>query len=326
MCRAYCLTEEEARAKGSFKDLHAALSTEMETGSDEPAQATPAQVSPDENSALSPVLGAEGFTNHVNRRDKVSGLLGRYMMQGCVLLDKVCSDCDTGTPLLRKQGKGADGREQEPFCVNCSSFSTDKQSNLGLPIPPKKLKVDPAAREEVAMTEVEVENHQETEVAEEDSVSGSLADHLLMGWAMLGDCCPAPNCSTPLMKDKRGVIRCLRCQISFTADGKQIEQQSVEAGDSTIAKPPSSERKVLTSHEAPVAVSQAAAEIQFGQALVRADAIDTLYMGLDHSQRSLRKALEVAQGDQEAIKAELDRIEVITRCITGLQQLDCCKN
>ncbi|CAM9368277.1 unnamed protein product [Scytosiphon promiscuus] len=201
-----------------------------------------------------PMVSEEDFATVRKKRDALSAALGRYMLQGWSLLDKMCprDECEPGTPLLKNRSTGTF------YCAGCDTRMRDgggagglveeqsegRGSTAGLSLKRDRSGVRshraPLAVEEGVVLPVPTEAQSsqaesEYEIAEKarlrkqaareqrrdagGGASSTLAQRLLQGWAMLSATCPERGCNNPLMRDRNGMEQCVTCGSSSSGGG-----------------------------------------------------------------------------------------------------------
>lgn len=175
------------------------------------------------------------YDANAGKRQDVSSLLGDRMLSGWAMLGINCESSDCGTPLMKKP------RSNEMECVSCGAvyaerddeivtiksgkapIRRDKRSNSVTEYSPERV----AERDqERAPEEDDEEDYRRPgaldmndapilnfSVPAKGDPSSMIAQKLLVGWAMLDEMCPSPNCdaNAPLMRDKTGAKNCVVC-------------------------------------------------------------------------------------------------------------------
>eukprot|EP00903_Cladosiphon_okamuranus_P010348 g9791.t1 len=195
-----------------------------------------------------PVKSEEEFAAVRKKRDTLSASLGRYMLQGWSLLDRMCprEGCEPGTPLLRNRSTdtfycaGCDTRMREGEAGGLVAESISTEASAGSTPAGVSLKRDSSGERNrsgakggsvssapsVPTKDTPMQVESEYELAEKARLrkqatreqsggggvaSATLAQRLLQGWAMLSTTCPETGCHKPLMRDRNGKEQCVSC-------------------------------------------------------------------------------------------------------------------
>lgn len=119
-----CDVNATSAAKDGVDDQVAAGKFEDPTSAAAPASTVSAPKPPADSSSTAartePVMSEEQFAAVRKKRDALSASLGRYMLQGWSLSDKMCprEDCEPGTPLLKDRNTGVF------YCAGCDTRGT----------------------------------------------------------------------------------------------------------------------------------------------------------------------------------------------------------
>lgn len=108
--------EEDVDGDGQFADPPA-VAAPASTVSAPPPPAAPTMHSNDAAEEPAPVISEEEFAAVRKKRDALSASLGRYMLQGWSLLDRMCprEGCEPGTPLLKNRNTSTF------YCAGCDT-------------------------------------------------------------------------------------------------------------------------------------------------------------------------------------------------------------
>lgn len=152
------------------------------------------------------------------RSDKISSIMGEYLLKGYKMLGSTCQFCET---ILLETPIG------EKYCIACKELDEDTQENIPEEFPEEFQVNNPVfqteASEQCSRTE---ERHDRS-----DAISKLLGDYLLKGYKMLGSTCS--KCDTILLKGRGRNEKdlCVSCEI--LNDGKDNTPTAVKMSSSS---------------------------------------------------------------------------------------------
>lgn len=126
--------QEDTESNGQFADPPAVTAPSSTVNAPPPAAPasapaptptpTPAPHSNDATEEPEPVISEQEFAAVRKKRDALSASLGRYMLQGWSLLDKMCprKGCEPGTPLLKNRSTNTF------YCAGCDARMRDGET------------------------------------------------------------------------------------------------------------------------------------------------------------------------------------------------------
>ncbi|XP_052058473.1 protein ZNRD2-like isoform X1 [Mytilus californianus] len=148
------------------------------------------------------------------RSDKISSIMGEYLLKGYKMLGSTCQFCET---ILLETPIG------EKYCIACKELDEDTQEN----IPEEFQENNPVFQAEASEQSLRGEERLERS----DAISKLLGDYLLKGYKMLGSTCS--KCDTILLQGKGRNEKdlCVSCEI--LNDGKDNTPTAVTTSSSS---------------------------------------------------------------------------------------------
>ncbi|XP_076099654.1 uncharacterized protein LOC143069087 isoform X1 [Mytilus galloprovincialis] len=152
------------------------------------------------------------------RSDKISSIMGEYLLKGYKMLGSTCQFCET---ILLETPIG------EKYCIACKELDEDTQENI-----PEEFQEEFQENNPVFQIEASEQCSQREERQDRsDAISKLLGDYLLKGYKMLGSTCS--KCDTILLKEKGRNEKdlCVSCEI--LNDGKDKTPTAVKMSSSS---------------------------------------------------------------------------------------------
>lgn len=118
------------------------------------------------------------------RSDKISQLMGEYLLKGYKMLGIVCDICET---ILLETTSG------EKYCIACKELDEDAEKD------------NPVFQADNSQPKAEEQRHKRS-----DAISKLLGDYLLKGYKMLDSTCS--ECDTILLQDRSKNYMCVGCE------------------------------------------------------------------------------------------------------------------
>lgn len=136
------------------------------------------------------------------RSDKISQLMGEYLLKGYKMLGIVCDICET---ILLETTSG------EKYCIACKELDEDAEKD------------NPVFQAENSQPKAEKQRRERSDV-----ISKMLGDYLLKGYKMLDSTCS--ECDTILLQDRSKKDMCVCCEFI----DKKTDQDQLPVLTSTV--------------------------------------------------------------------------------------------
>eukprot|EP00002_Diphylleia_rotans_P016223 TRINITY_DN3154_c0_g1_i3.p1 TRINITY_DN3154_c0_g1~~TRINITY_DN3154_c0_g1_i3.p1 ORF type:complete len:170 (+),score=33.28 TRINITY_DN3154_c0_g1_i3:133-642(+) len=155
-----------------------------------------------------------------------------------------------------------------------------------------------------------------------DLHSAAIAKKLLEGWTLLNDCCPKPDCTVPLVRNRNGQLFCVSCNnwIPISSEtGKPVAQvpTSLEVRGKTSTAPatttPTSAKPPPTPTAKPQSANPAVQAATKGHTDIALQTVASLYSKLDMLRLMLESTTDVSeiQGILACIKDCATSIQIL---------------
>ncbi|CAG8542290.1 5892_t:CDS:2 [Diversispora eburnea] len=110
--------------------------------------------------------------------DQITSLIGKYLLTGWVLTDKVCETPTCEIPLLRSKDSSV------WFCVFCNELEKSRVTS-----PPPQLEIE----QQQISTDMEINENDIQDILTK-AASQLISKYLLMGWALIDEICHNDKC------------------------------------------------------------------------------------------------------------------------------------